>query len=283
MFSSTWNTIPIIFLITDGAVEDERDICDIMESHMTNSRSLCPRIHTFGIGSFCNHYFLRMLAEIGRGRYDAAYDVDSIEIQMKSFFRKALSTTVLANIRIGNVDSLDELEVYPSRVPDLLFESPVIIFGRYCGKFPSSPKIEGILPDTSNFTIDLKLQEAKDIPISEVLAKHQIESYTAESWFSNNIELEKKIAKLSVHNSVITEYTCMILLEEGPEHAKTVSAGIKKKEQLCAELDHQKIMLLPKSGFGFGSASATAANTRPGRDEHKLPGRVIRHVYQGSL
>lgn len=58
--------------------------------------------------------------------------------------------------------------MYPSRVPDLLFESPLIIFGRYCGKFPSSPKIEGILSDTSNFSIDLKLQEAMDIPISEV-------------------------------------------------------------------------------------------------------------------
>lgn len=27
------------------------------------------------LGTFCNHYFLQMLAMIGRGQYDAAYDV----------------------------------------------------------------------------------------------------------------------------------------------------------------------------------------------------------------
>lgn len=26
-------------------------------------------------GTFCNHYFLRMLAMIGRGQYDAAYEL----------------------------------------------------------------------------------------------------------------------------------------------------------------------------------------------------------------
>lgn len=31
-------------------------------------------------GSFCNHYFLRMLAMIGRGHYDAVYDVGEFTI-----------------------------------------------------------------------------------------------------------------------------------------------------------------------------------------------------------
>lgn len=56
MFSSTQSTFPIIILITDGAVEDERDICDILESHMTKSRSLHPRIYTFGIGKFVDTF-----------------------------------------------------------------------------------------------------------------------------------------------------------------------------------------------------------------------------------
>jgi len=31
-----------------------------------------PRISTFGIGTYCNHYFLKMLAFVGRGFYDKA-------------------------------------------------------------------------------------------------------------------------------------------------------------------------------------------------------------------
>lgn len=51
MLSNTSGSIPMIFLITDGAVEDERNICDQMKKRLKNSGSLCPRIHTFGIGN----------------------------------------------------------------------------------------------------------------------------------------------------------------------------------------------------------------------------------------
>lgn len=53
MLSNNSNTsIPMIFLITDGTVEDERKICEIMKSHVKNQASIIsPRIYTFGIGN----------------------------------------------------------------------------------------------------------------------------------------------------------------------------------------------------------------------------------------
>lgn len=51
MVSNTRGSIPVIFLVTDGAVEDERHICDVMKSHLTGGGSICPRICTFGIGN----------------------------------------------------------------------------------------------------------------------------------------------------------------------------------------------------------------------------------------
>ncbi|KAE8654634.1 hypothetical protein F3Y22_tig00117048pilonHSYRG01214 [Hibiscus syriacus] len=50
LLSNTVGSVPMIFLITDGAVEDERNICDQMKKRSTNKGSLSPRIHTFGIG-----------------------------------------------------------------------------------------------------------------------------------------------------------------------------------------------------------------------------------------
>ncbi|XVF48867.1 hypothetical protein PTKIN_Ptkin03bG0222900 [Pterospermum kingtungense] len=167
MLSNTRGSIPIIFLVTDGAVEDERNICDQMKKRLTNGGSLCPRIHTFGIGSFCNHYFLRMLAMIGRGEYGAAYDLDSIEVQMQKLFRKGLSTA-LANITMDAFDNLEQIEVYPSCIPDLSFEGPLTICGRYQGTFPETLKAKGILRDLSSFIMDLKIEHAKDIPLDRV-------------------------------------------------------------------------------------------------------------------
>ncbi|KAL3633791.1 hypothetical protein CASFOL_022553 [Castilleja foliolosa] len=76
MFSKTGISLPLIFLITDGAIEDEKDICVAMSGHLMKGGLNTPRICTFGIGSYCNHYFLQMLAQIGRGYYDAAFDIE---------------------------------------------------------------------------------------------------------------------------------------------------------------------------------------------------------------
>lgn len=77
MVGRTSDSIPLIFLITDGAVEDEREICNMMKD--VNGQLNSPRIYTFGIGSYCNHYFLHMLANIGRGYFDSALDVGQIQ------------------------------------------------------------------------------------------------------------------------------------------------------------------------------------------------------------
>ena len=50
MLSAAQSSVPIIFLVTDGTVEDERQICTMVKNHMINGDSICPRIYTFGIG-----------------------------------------------------------------------------------------------------------------------------------------------------------------------------------------------------------------------------------------
>ena len=48
----TGGSVPIIFLVTDGSVENERHICDVMRKNQTEKQSVHPRIYTFGIGMF---------------------------------------------------------------------------------------------------------------------------------------------------------------------------------------------------------------------------------------
>ena len=52
LLSDASESIPLIFLITDGSVEDEREICNVMKGYLTNGGSVSPRICTFGIGEF---------------------------------------------------------------------------------------------------------------------------------------------------------------------------------------------------------------------------------------
>ncbi|XVE70727.1 hypothetical protein DITRI_Ditri10aG0094000 [Diplodiscus trichospermus] len=271
ILSNTHGSIPMIFLVTDGAVEDERNICDWMKKCLTNGGSLCPRIHTFGIGSFCNHYFLRMLAMIGRGEYGTACDLDSIEVQMQKLFSKGLST-VLANITI-DADH-EQTEVYPSCIPDLSYESPLTICGRTEGSFPDTFKVKGILGDLSSFILDLKIERTKDIPLDRVLARQQMDLLTAQAWFSQNKQLEEKVAKLSIQTCNISEYTRMVLLEKIKIDIATESSGARKKKtdpHKIVDSEAPEMVLLQSLSVGFGDLIATAQNIRPGSEEPKLP------------
>ncbi|XVF88913.1 hypothetical protein PTKIN_Ptkin19aG0089000 [Pterospermum kingtungense] len=275
MLSNTRGSIPMIFLVTDGAVEDERNICDWMKKRLRNGGSLCPRIHAFGIGSFCNHYFLRMLSMIGRGEYGAACDVDSIEDQMQKLFSKGLST-VLANITIDALDDLEQIEVYSSRIPDLSCESPLTICGRFQGSFPDTLKAKGILGDLSSFITDLKIETAKDIPLDRVLARHQIDLLTAQAWLSENKQLEEKVSKLSIETCNISEYTRMVLLEHNKidktiEYSGARKARKKGDPHKIRDSEAPKKILLQSLSVGFGDLIATAENIRPGSEEQKLP------------
>ncbi|XP_061362509.1 uncharacterized protein LOC133306238 [Gastrolobium bilobum] len=273
MLSNTRSSVPIVFLVTDGTVEDERQICDMIKNnHMINGESISPRIYTFGIGSFCNHYFLRMLAMISRGQHHAALDVDLVEPHMLNLFDKA-SSVILANITTDIFDDLDEVEVYPSHIPDLSSDGPLILCGRYKGNFPRVLKVRGTLADFSNFVIDMKIEEAKGLPIEKVSARDQIEYLTAQAWLSKNKQLEQKVAKLSLQTGFTSEYTRMTILENDPLMKAKIDKKVSKKihPRNGDNVEGQRTILLPNFGIGFGNLRATAENTPPGSEETRLP------------
>jgi len=52
------HSVPLIFLVTDGSVEDEREICEFVKSYVTSGQSIrTPRICTFGIGKSSSFLF----------------------------------------------------------------------------------------------------------------------------------------------------------------------------------------------------------------------------------
>ena len=62
------------------------------------------------------------------------------------------------------------LQIFPSQIPDLSSDGPVVISGRCRGSFPDSFKAKGVLANSGSFEIDLKVHNAKDIPLDKVQA-----------------------------------------------------------------------------------------------------------------
>ncbi|GAB2246985.1 hypothetical protein Droror1_Dr00006867 [Drosera rotundifolia] len=274
MLSDSSDSISMIFLITDGAVEDERHICHTAEKHLSDRGSMGPRIHTFGIGQFCNHYFLRKLSIIGQGLYGAAYDSDSIESQLSKLINRA-SSTVLACLTIDSLDHLDDIEVFPTHIPDLSSEGAFVICGRYRGNMPEVLELRGIAADMKSLTVELKVQKSKDTSLQRMVTMQQIGTWTAQAWFSEEKQLEEKVARMSVVAGVASEYTAILLVESESMGHDGGTGGKEKKSS--SHRDSRKggaktqTKLLLNLGIGFGDLKATAENLPPGTEEAKPP------------
>ncbi|KAK7275571.1 hypothetical protein RIF29_16690 [Crotalaria pallida] len=273
LFQKSTDSIPLIFLVTDGAVEDEREICNFVKSCVTSGQSVhTPRLCTLGIGLYCNHYFLQMLAQIGRGHYDAAHDLDSIDFRMQRLFSTA-SSVIAADITIESLENLDS-QLFPNHIQDLSLGSLLIISGRYNGAFPKSVKVSGTLADMASFVLELKVKREKDIQLSNVLSKRHIDLVTADAWLLESKELEEKVIKMSIQNKVPSEYTCMVLVEnnEGKKASQPESLLMQKVYNRLSlqntDLNGQKLFLGGMS-LGFGDIKATAQNIPPAIKEAK--------------
>ncbi|CAA7052474.1 unnamed protein product [Microthlaspi erraticum] len=273
--------VPLVYLVTDGSVENEREICIAMkECCSRNDTSISPRISTFGIGSFCNQYFLQMLARIGNGYYDGTNNTDSFEHQMTRLFDSA-TTTIVANVTFDALKLLRSVELFPSQIPDITLGQPLILSGRYKGEFPDEVELRGTLADMSCFTIELTVQKAKDIPLDKVLARRQIDELTARAWFEDKKELEEKVTRLSIQTGFPSEYTqILLLLINNDEEEKTIGRPVSIKEiirnpsyQIHKQMQRnsERTSLLGKQGFGFGNLVATLKNVPPWMEEPKEP------------
>jgi len=57
MLSDGRRSVPIIFLVTDGTVEDEKETCDMINKRI-RGESIFPRIYTLGIGITSLFYYI---------------------------------------------------------------------------------------------------------------------------------------------------------------------------------------------------------------------------------
>ncbi|KAH9621873.1 hypothetical protein KSS87_008177 [Heliosperma pusillum] len=267
MVSHEDNSISFVFLVTDGAVENEIDICN-MAKDSCMKRSAFPRISTFGIGSYCNHYFLQMLAQIGKGHYDSAYDAASVALRLQRFLTVS-SSVILSNIEVDCLEHAESLALNPASTQDLSYERPLLVSGRYKGRLPESFEVRATLADMSSFTTNLKRQEAKNIPLDKVNAQTQINVLTAEAWFTGSKEVEKQVAEISMQTGFPSEYTRMILArtESGDQGSDFITIQGKEaydQKTLSQMVRCKKLLPLQSLGIGFGDLKKTVQNLPPG-------------------
>jgi len=203
------NRMQFVVLITDGAVDNEREIVRCTERLTQDIRVL-----TFGIGRYCNWYFLKMLSLRTRGWNSGAVMAEDIDPRMDRMMNRA-NVPILRDVEL-DISGISEAELYPPRIPDLFAGKPIVIAGRVGGwSFPDAIKIKGIR-NGFPFWMTIRTQSpdiSKGVPVKRIFIKQQIDQLVSEQWLLEDDKLKKRLQEISVHEKMPTPFSHMVAFE----------------------------------------------------------------------
>jgi len=213
---SSGGSIPFIVLITDGAVDNEVQICQYAASQRSKDDSSSDvRTYTFGIGPYCNKFFLAQLASAGRGYSDVCYSTGAIYEQMMGLMSKTKSP-VLSNINISLGPSVKDVAIFPGAIPDLTCGAPLVVTGTYKGAFPQSIVVSGYDSAGAQQRIQISCDAAADAPIKQLVTRHRLDILISNWWIAEERDkdaLKKQAVSASVHNAIPCVFTQSIAYE----------------------------------------------------------------------
>jgi Ca-activated chloride channel family protein len=122
-----------VFFLTDGCVGNEQELLQALQERLGDTR-----IFTVGIGSAPNSYFMRNIAERGKGSFTYIGKVEEVGDRMQELFLK-LENPLLTDIRLSGSSGM---EMFPDPIPDLYLGEPVTLIAR-TGEMPDRFGLSG--------------------------------------------------------------------------------------------------------------------------------------------
>lgn len=212
--------LPQVILITDGAVENEREICHFAQEMQKDPVGKQVRVSCVGIGGYCNSAFLRILSNIGRGFCDIALQQDAIQSKM-SRIMQAIARPVITDVQMVLPATLKGVEIFPNPIPDLFSGAPICLSGKFHGQLPGTIVARGTFT-ASGAPLDVPCQVhwAPNVPLDRVFVKQRLDYLIAAAWLTKDENIKKEIVALSVQENVPCAHTSMVAVQPANEQAE---------------------------------------------------------------
>ncbi len=196
----------IIVIATDGYVAVEKEVFDLIRENLNKAN-----FFAFGIGKGVDRYLIEGIARVGRGVPFIATDEKEAKLKAEKFL-EYIKSPVLTDIKV-EFEGFSAYDVEPSKVGDLFYEKPIVIFGKYktakgkikiTGKTPKGD-FEKII-EVGSFKEDKENIALKYLWAREKLA--QLSDYR-----KVGVDTKEEIIKLGLKYSLMTEFTSFIAID----------------------------------------------------------------------
>jgi len=210
------NDFPVnIVFITDGhPTVGLRRFEDIVKLVGKNNKSRF-RIFSIGVGYDVNAVLLDKISDITKGYSSYIKPDEDIEVKISDFFKK-ISSPAFSDLRF-NIKGVKIYKYYPKNLPDLFYNSRIMIVGRYKGRGNALVKLSGIFKNKRrDFEFDLKFEDNSERDFIPQLWASRRVAYllTLLRLDYNNKEIKDEVIFLSKKYGILNEYTGMLVMEK---------------------------------------------------------------------
>lgn len=195
-----------IVFITDGAIGYEDQITATIKKLAGEAR-----FFAIGIGAAPNAHLMRHIAMAGRGTYTFIDDVNTVERELTTLFRK-MTTPVLTDLRL-TLPSGMEAELFPARLPDLMSGEPISVAIKSDAPL-TTLDIEGRRDDqTWRRTIEIDMPSSAE-GISKIFARRKIQDLTFDHLGLDDQKVEDTITEIAIRHQLVSAHTSLVAVDE---------------------------------------------------------------------
>lgn len=212
-------------ILTDGYISAEAAVFDYIRNHLGEAN-----FFAFGIGKGVNRHLIDGIAHAGAAEPFVVEGLAGAS-QTAERFRKYVQTPVLTDISVS-FQNLDVYDVVPAKVPDLMGERPIVVFGKYRrqarGKLVvSGQNRKGMLSKTMPF-ISQEVS-GQNSALRYLWARHQLKTLADyANPYVGGADLQQEITALGLKYNLLTSYTSFVAVDERLRNTSGAAAVIRQ-------------------------------------------------------
>jgi len=237
-----------VVVITDGYVAVEAQAFRFIQKRLNKAN-----LFAFGIGSSVNRALIEGMARAGVGAPFVVLDASKAPALAKKF-RDYVSSPVLTNIEVRTT-GLAFQDVVPKKVPDLMSQRPLVLFGKLKGSGRGTLTISGVTGRgrfKRTLTVDLSQARASHRPLRALWARKWAEMLMDQyACLGGDPEIQKAVTDLGLRYSLLTRFTSFVAIDSQVVNRSGKARAVRQPLPLPAGVSNYAVSG-KSGGAGFG-------------------------------
>lgn len=197
-------------VVTDGYIGEEAAAFQYIRDHLDGAN-----VYSFGIGSSVNRFLIEGVAKAGLGEPFVVLKPELAEKEAERL-RKYVEAPVLTDVR-AEFDGFDAYDVEPKKIPDVLADRPIVVFGKYRGKPRGAIVVSGVTgegPYRKRIPVSKKELDPDAAALAKLWARAKVSDIADFNFGAKNEQQRAEIVALGLKYSLLTEFTSFIAVYE---------------------------------------------------------------------